>query len=279
MALDDEMIMSSPQKSKKDRRRRESGSDTDFAAAGESDGEDDSEPEVAIDPRELEPQRGRSVQGMRTKAKARSPKTPQKFAVPRTKQRGSVKRATPRKIATPIAKQKAATVKNTRQKPVTSAKGQGGASRKPANSVETPKASGSTRNAPETSSQPPQVSPKSANSSGKENVSERIKPTLFSSEMQKPLMTQASSSNVQPILADKSKLAGVDKKQVVSMAPSVIYEENADKTGEAQGVTAGPSNTIQISSVSFNMHESRTMITQPKANEAFSQTSTDPLSL
>jgi hypothetical protein len=57
--LDDEMPESSPLKQSRKRRSDESASDLDFAAAGESDGDDDSDV-GKVDPRELEPPQERS---------------------------------------------------------------------------------------------------------------------------------------------------------------------------------------------------------------------------
>jgi hypothetical protein len=129
MVLDDDSILSSPEMSRgKDRRRprRDPGSDTDFAIAGESDEDHDSNLGEAVDLRELEPQRRGSAQGMRVKAKAKSPKTPRKSApAPVVKQRGSATRnLIPKKNASSLVKQKFTVSKKTPQKRGNSAKEQ-----------------------------------------------------------------------------------------------------------------------------------------------------------
>jgi len=58
--LDDEMPESSPRKILSKTRPDDSASDIDFEAAGESDGDDDSDGVGEVDPRELQPRQERS---------------------------------------------------------------------------------------------------------------------------------------------------------------------------------------------------------------------------
>jgi hypothetical protein len=70
--LDDEMPDSSPLKVPSKRRPEESASDLDFAAAGESDGDEDSDIVGEVDPRELQPQKERSRSSITTPPKGKS---------------------------------------------------------------------------------------------------------------------------------------------------------------------------------------------------------------
>lgn len=110
---------SSPLKLPSKRRPDESASDLDFAAAGESDGDDDSDGVGEVDPRELQPQQERSKASIATPPKGTAKSTPQKklgSAQPKVtsgkksastitpskivkKQLGSAKSSTPAKVA------------------------------------------------------------------------------------------------------------------------------------------------------------------------------------
>jgi hypothetical protein len=85
--LDDEMPDSSPLKQPSKRRSDESASDLDFAAAGDSDGDDDSDVVGEVDPRELQPQQERSRGSI---AAPTSPKGKSSFFTP-PKKTGSIK--------------------------------------------------------------------------------------------------------------------------------------------------------------------------------------------
>jgi hypothetical protein len=256
------MIVSPQQISKKDSGGRESGSDTDFAAAGESD--DDTESVGKVSMRELEAQRGRSAQGTRARSKAKTLRTPQKKAAPATRQTVSAKKVTPKRKASSLVKPRPTPRKKTPQKPVTSAKEQPSRSlpKTPSGSVQSPvtpsNAAGRTKEAPENSDRRLRASPKTTIIPDKKEGAKGTKPEKISSEM--PAETQAGTSKNQ---FDSVTVGGI--------------KENAGKAGEAQGVIAGPSNNSTISSVSLNAHESQAAVSQHKANETFLQTSTDSL--
>lgn len=271
--LDEEMI-ASPRKLKANR-RRESGSDTDFAAAGESDADDDSELDEAIDSREFEPQQRRSAQGMRAKSIAKSHHTPQKIAASRAKQSGRSKKSTPKTKATLAATQKVAVSKKTPQKQVASGKRQQGPAKNPAGPAKTratpAKVTGSTENAPESSGKRVQVSSMSTNS---KNGEENTKSALISSEMKQSSKKLSNSGDEWQSAADKSSnQASNVKTKVDPVASGGIYVMDAAETGEAQGVIAGLSKSPKTFHDSLNANISP-IATQSRANELSSQTST-----
>jgi hypothetical protein len=110
---------SSPLKQPSKRRPDESASDLDFAAAGESDGDDDSDGVGEVDPRELQPQQDRQRGTIATPPKGTAKSTPKKKAASAQpkgasskksastitpskivkKQQGSAKFPTPAKVA------------------------------------------------------------------------------------------------------------------------------------------------------------------------------------
>ena len=261
-------MIASPQKLKANR-RRESGSDTDFAAAGESDADDDSELDEAIDSREFEPQQRRSAQGMRAKSIAKSHQTPQKNAASRAKQSRPSKKSTPKTKATPAAKQKVAVSKKTPQKQVASSRRQQGPAKNPAGPAKTratpAKVTGSTKNAPESSGKRVQVSSMSTNSKNRE---ENTKSALISSEMKK----LSNSGDERQSAADKSS-DQASKTKVDPVASGGIYVMDAAETGEAQGVIAGLSKSPKTFHDSLNANISP-IATQSRANELSSQTTT-----
>jgi hypothetical protein len=207
MVLDDDVILSPPEMSGgKNRRgpRRDPGSDTDFAIAGESDEDHDSNLGEVIDLGELEPQQRRSAQGMRAKAKAKSPKSPRKSApAPVVKQRGSASRdLIPKKNATSLVKQKFTVSKKTPQKRGNSAKEQQDTRKKPVGSVKaqaTPvkSAGSSVVKMPNGSVQRPRASTKSRNASEKKLNGRSKKLVKDSSQVQMLRKKQVDSSNSQ----------------------------------------------------------------------------------
>jgi hypothetical protein len=206
MVLDDDVILSPPEMSGgKTRRgpRRDPGSDTDFAIAGESDEDHDSNLGEAIDLRELEPQQRRSAQGMLAKAKAKSPKSPRKSApAPVVKQRGSATRnLISKKNATSLVKQKFTVSKKTPQKRGNSAKAQQDIRKRPVRSAEaqaTPvKSAGSSVKMPDGSVKRPRASTKSKNASEKKANGRSKKLVIDSSQTQMLRKKQVDPSDSQ----------------------------------------------------------------------------------
>jgi hypothetical protein len=103
--LDDEMPESSPRKNSSKTRPDDSASDIDFEAAGESDGDDDSDGVGEVDPRELQPRQERSRASITTPPKGKS--TPPKPISAQPKGSATKKPAT----VTPIKKQKSSVKK------------------------------------------------------------------------------------------------------------------------------------------------------------------------
>lgn len=97
--LDDDMLDSSPLKLLSKHRNDESASDVDFAA-GESEGDDESDGVGEVDPRELQPQQERARASIATPPKGKQP--PRKVIASRTKGPATEKSAS---APTPIKKQ------------------------------------------------------------------------------------------------------------------------------------------------------------------------------
>jgi hypothetical protein len=107
--LDDEMPDSSPLKVPSKRHPDESASDLDFAAAGESDGDDDSDVVEEVDPRELQPQQERSRGSITTPPKGKS--TPPKKVISAQTKGSTTKK--PASTITSIKKQQGSVKKTT----------------------------------------------------------------------------------------------------------------------------------------------------------------------
>jgi hypothetical protein len=107
--LDDEMPDSSPLKVLSKRHPDESASDLDFAAAGESDGDDDSDIVGEVDPRELQPQQERSRGSTTTPPKGKS--TPPKKVISAQTKGSTIKK--PASTVTSIKKQQGSVKKTT----------------------------------------------------------------------------------------------------------------------------------------------------------------------
>jgi hypothetical protein len=107
--LDDEMVDSSPLKLPSKRRSDESASDLDFAAAGDSDVDDDSDGIGEVDLRELENQRERSRGSIATPPKGKSKPVKKPVA---SQAKGSAKRKSVPTMTSPVKIQQAAVKKS-----------------------------------------------------------------------------------------------------------------------------------------------------------------------
>jgi len=262
MALDDE-VGGSPQVSRSKRRQHASGSDTDFAAAGESDGDDYSEAEGSVDPRELQ-QKERSGKGMNVKNNVQSRQPPQKQVKNVVKQKASVTKKRRRSQASSTVEQRRSASKKTNQSGHSS-KRQQTSGPKPTGLVKpqaTPvKVAGSSLKKPNSSGKKPRIPPKNVNVSGKRVD---VESTTNPPRMQKP----------------SKKQENVVKKQVLPAATSGSLTKKADGTGKTQAVSAaGPSTGSKVSQSSINAHESDTKLVQHKANRLHSQNTSQTLKL
>lgn len=88
LGLDDDAINSSPKKPAGKRRPDESASDLDFAAAGDSEGDEESDSDGAVDPRGLQAQKDRTPS--KGKASKNIP-TPQNTSASNAKSKGTTK--------------------------------------------------------------------------------------------------------------------------------------------------------------------------------------------
>lgn len=104
--LDDEMPESSPRKILSKTRPDDSASDIDFEAAGESDGDDDSDGVGEVDPRELQPRQERSRASITTPPKGKS--TPPKKPISAQPKGSATKKPA---TVTPIKKQQSSVKK------------------------------------------------------------------------------------------------------------------------------------------------------------------------
>jgi hypothetical protein len=247
MALDDEVLMSSPQASRRKRSNRVSGSDTDFAA-GESEGDEDSvadefvglrgkqqgtKVKSNVQSRQIPQKPAKQVVKQRGSVTKKTPqiqassvvkqrssatkKTPRSQASSVVKQRGSASKKTPRSQAGSVVKQKRLASRNTSQQSGKSPRRRQAPGKKPAGPVKPlatlVKAAGSSVETPTASSVKPQIHPKNVNATRKKMDGSGIKSKENQTHSQKPSKKQDGSGNQHTVSTDKlsQKLDSVGK--------------------------------------------------------------------